>query len=179
MGYTTFFDGEFTIDPPLNEHEVKYLQLFNQTRRMKRGMGAYFVEGTGSFGQDHAPDVEDYNRPPDDQPGLWCQWTVSDDGTALMWDEGEKAYNMEDWLSYIIDNFLRPGAHADKPEVKKQYPVFEHFTFDHKVNGTVMAYGEDTGDIWGMRVKDNDVKVADSEITLTFDEGEEPVKVER
>ncbi len=44
---------------------------------------------------------------PRGQPGLWCQWTT-EDGTSIVWDEGEKFYNYVEWLTYIIENFLDP-----------------------------------------------------------------------
>jgi len=80
--------------------------------------GAYFVGGLGLRGQDADPSVTDHNTPPGQlsyggvenefrdryeerqrrieagecQPGLWCQWIPSDDGTAIEWDGGEKFY---------------------------------------------------------------------------------------
>lgn len=37
------------------------------------------------------------------QPGLWCQWIISDDGTKLEWDGNEKFYNYTEWL-LVINN---------------------------------------------------------------------------
>lgn len=36
MGYTTDFDGYFTLDEPLTEAQATYLNKFSETRRMKR-----------------------------------------------------------------------------------------------------------------------------------------------
>lgn len=171
MGYTTTFGGAFIIEPPLNEHEVKYLQAFNATRRMKRTKGQYYVDGMGFKGQDHEDDVLEYNTSPDGQPGLWCAWTVSDDGTRIMWDECEKAYNMGEWLVYIIDHFIKPGAVTSATDVQLDQPQFLPFTYDHVVNGTVTAAGEDPGDLWVLMVEDNVVHTGYSVINFVTSEG--------
>jgi hypothetical protein len=92
MGYTTEFDGQVTVTPPLNEHEVAYLRRFADTRRMARAKGPYYT-GAGFRGQDDEADVTDYSHPPAGQPGLWCQWVPTDDGTGIEWDGGEKFYD--------------------------------------------------------------------------------------
>ena len=134
MGYTTDFSGCLTITPPLSPEQASYIQAFNGTRRMKRSAEAesldddkrnavglplgvdagYFVGGGGDFGQAHDSSVIDHNAPPSGQPGLWCQWTVDDEGTELTWDEGEKFYNYEEWLNYLVENFFKPwGCELD------------------------------------------------------------------
>lgn len=159
MGYTTDFEGRVTIEPPLNPHEVAYLRHFNQTRRMRRHNGPYYL-GTGFHGQDHQPDIIDYNSPDPTQPGLWCNWTPTDDGTGIEWDGGEKFYNSVEWMQYLINTFLRPGADLQrelaKPNIGRCYPTeFAHFTFDHIVNGRIEAQGEDGDDVWALVVDDN------------------------
>lgn len=155
MGYTTDFWGEVQISPPLNQAEIDYLNKFNQTRRMDRQRGPYFVDGTGSYGQNHDADIRDFNRPPTGQPGLWCQWVPSMDGTAIEWDGGEKFYESDKWMAYLIDHFLKPGAQAQH----SGDPQFAEFTFDHVLNGEIDAQGEDPGDRWKLVVKDNKVTV--------------------
>lgn len=54
---------------------------------------------------------------PDGQPGLWCQWTVSDGGGRLFWDEGEKFYNYEEWMAYIYRHFLGPWGRTLAGEI--------------------------------------------------------------
>lgn len=155
MGYTTEFSGELDIVPPLNETEVKYIQKLNDTRRMNRTNGPYFVGGTGMCGQGDDPDILDRNHPDPSQPCLWCNWTVSDDGTKLMWDGGEKAYYMAEWLDYIIKHFL-----CQTPIAKA---VNEHFHFleGHTLNGFIVAQGEEIGDVWQIGVFDNVVKTTE------------------
>ena len=125
MGYSTDFEGSMKINPPLSPEQVEYINTFSRTRRMKRDLaeqlpdpireavglpigdeGAYFVGGTGFMGQDRDSSVVDGNRPPSGQPGLWCQWEVSKDGTELYWDGGEKFYDYVDWLQYLYNNFF-------------------------------------------------------------------------
>jgi hypothetical protein len=83
MGYTTEFDGSVSISPPLNAHEIAYLRKFAASRRMDRARGPYFVDGSGPFGQGHDDDIRDFNKLPAGQPGLWCWWEPTKDGTAI------------------------------------------------------------------------------------------------
>lgn len=125
---------------------------------MNREAGPYFVNGSdGEFGsgQGDDPDIIDYNRPPEGQPGLWCQWVPNADGTRIVWDGNEKFYYAENWMKYLIDHFLKPGAEASKADD----PQFDNFTFDHYVNGTIEAQGEDPNDRWDLCVDENEVLV--------------------
>lgn len=127
MGYTTDFEGQFTLNKPLLYVHQQYLRAFAKTRRMRRdprkastmpdpwreavGLpigveGGYFVGGTGMAGQDHDASILDYNREPDEQPGLWCQWIPTDDGMGIKWDGGEKFYHYTEWLNYLIEHFF-------------------------------------------------------------------------
>jgi hypothetical protein len=156
MGYTTDFQGSFKVAPDLTAKHALYLTMFSMTRRMKRNgpqaealpdparltvglpigkEGGYFVGSGDNNGQNHTPDVLDYNQPPTGQPGLWCQWVPSPDGTAIVWDEGEKFYDYVEWLQYLIEHFLAPWG--------------------YKLNGTVKWYGEDHDDRGRIVVKDN------------------------
>jgi hypothetical protein len=166
MGYHTNFDGEFEIEPPLTPEQADYLMRFNQTLRMKRDAakaemipdpervavglpigndGEYFVEGTGDFGQDEDASVIERNSPPGSQPGLWCQWVPSEDGTTLAWDEGEKFYNYVKWLEYLIKHFLAPWG--------------------RKITGQVSWKGEEDSDMGIIYAKDNRVEALAAEIT--------------
>ena len=162
MGYTTKFQGQFNLTPKLNANQVEYLKQFVLTRRMKRNPqvagdmqdpkreavslpigkdGEYFVGGLGNSGQNRDESIVEYNKPPSNQPSLWCQWTPSDAGDFIAWDEGEKFYNYIEWLQYIIDNFLKPwGIVAD---------------------GTVKWRGEDFDDVGMIFVKSNIITTQD------------------
>jgi hypothetical protein len=109
MGYITEFEGSVGISPPLNAHEIAYLRKFAASRRMDRTRGPCFVAGPGPFGQGHDGDIRDFNKPPAGQPGLWCRWQPTKDGRAIKWNGVEKFYNSEEWMTYLIDLFLKPG----------------------------------------------------------------------
>lgn len=159
MGYTTDFDGVITVDPPLNQHEVKFLSDFNNSRRMDRENGPLFAEPGTDSGQARSGDVRDYNSPPPGQPGLWCQWEASDDGTEISWDGGEKFYEADSWMQYLVENLFSPNAREFIDEHVDEHPALRHFTCDHVLNGTIQAQGEDDDDRWDLVVTDNLVQI--------------------
>lgn len=145
MGYSTDFNGSFQLNKPLSEKMKTFLTKFAQTRRMGRRQdekkygiqGEFFVDGTGSFGQGNDKDIIDHNTEPCTQPGLWCQWIPSEDGTEIKWDGGEKFYNYTEWLVYLIHKILKPNGYV--------------------LNGSVEWQGEETGDVGEITVKNNKV----------------------
>lgn len=147
MGYTTDFEGEFTLDKPLVEKDYKLLKGLSKTRRMKRRVsaaefgtdGEFYVEGTGYHGQGEDDSIVDYNTPPRTQPGLWCQWTPTSP-TTIAWDGNEKFYNYVEWLKYLIDRIIALRGYV--------------------LNGTVEWYGEDRDDIGTIQVVDNKIIVS-------------------
>lgn len=101
--------------------------------------GEFYVDGKGSFGQDKEDNIINYNSPPRTQPGLWCQWTPNEDGTAIVWDEGEKFYNYVEWIQYLIEKFFSPKGYV--------------------LNGEVYWYGEDRDDEGTISIQNNIVEV--------------------
>jgi hypothetical protein len=73
------------------------------------------------------------------QPGLWCQWVPSHDGSFIEWDGGEKFYAYLPWIEYLIDHFIGPWG--------------------YKLNGTVEWSGEESSDIGRIRIDNNVVKI--------------------
>lgn len=172
MGYNTEFTGAVTITPPLNPHEIDYLQRFAETCHVHRTKGPYILEsvvqgsqeGTESPGEEPWADVIDSGRPPHGQPDLWCKWAPIAEGTAIAWNGWEKFYDAEYWLAYLVDTFLKPGAavalERDHPVPGRVYPAaLAEFTFDHVVNGVIEAKGEWPDDRWRIEVRDNSVYV--------------------
>lgn len=159
MGYTTDFKGQITIEPPLSQREIDYLTKFSETRRMKRKNGPYFVGGSGSYGQGRDADILAYNDPPEGQPGLWCQWVPTEDGSALEWNGTEKFYAGAEWMRYLIDHFLKPGAVTGID-----------FCDDHVCNGVIEAQGEDPSDRWDLVVRDNKVTVRNYKMVVSEEE---------
>lgn len=171
MGYTTDFDGSIAIEPPLNEHEISFLLDFNGSRRMLRTKGPLHADPGADFGQARSADIQDYNRPPEGQPGLWCQWVPTEDGGAIEWDGGEKFYDSPTWMSYLIDQLLSPAARAFIEEHQSEDERLRHFTCDHVLNGTINAQGEDPGDRWRLVVTDNAVQVHDGSFIFESEAG--------
>lgn len=141
MGYTTDFEGTFKITPALSHVDKTFLSKLATTRRMARDTdkfgieGEYYVDGPEyDMTADDGPRIINHSVPPKTQPGLWCQWKPSMDGSMLMWDGNEKFYNYVEWLKYIIA-YLKPKG--------------------YKVNGSVKWYGEDREDIGIIDTKDN------------------------
>lgn len=165
MGYTTEFQGEIYIEPSLDPTLVEYINRFADSRRMKRNLEellrcypevenyglhlpsgpTYGVEGEyfclSSNYEGDLETIDDYNYPPVTQPGLWCQWNISDDGSCIFWDGGEKFYSSPLWMMYVINNFIAP--------------------FGHVCNGIITAQGDDISDVWSLIVKDNVVSIID------------------
>ena len=160
MGYTTEFEGEIFIDPPLNDDEISLLKDLSETRRMDRTKGPLFVRGTGFAGQGRDEDILDYNDPHPDQPGLWCQWIPGRLGDYLEWNGAEKFYFAEEWMKYIIHNLLAPSARPYIDAHIDEDPRLASFTANHTLNGEIEAQGEDPDDRWKLIVVDNKVMVS-------------------
>jgi hypothetical protein len=135
-------------------YDGKFGNPFAKTREEIYGNeGEYFIGGKGSFGQDNDPSVINNNLPPgqtewgysnsDGQPGLWCQWILTDDQT-LEWDGGEKFYNYTEWLQYLIKHFFQPWGIT--------------------LNGEIEWQGEDRSDMGKIIVEDNEVDVREGRV---------------
>ena len=131
---------------------------------MHRSGGPYVADpgddfGQYGFGRGRQPqdEVLDFNEPPEGQPGLWCQWIPTDDGSAIVWNGGEKFYHAPEWMAYLIDHFLREGAQASQsPAVDER---LKRFTFNHVLEGQIFAQGEDPDDRWVLVVRASQVFV--------------------
>lgn len=160
MGYTTDFEGSFSLDKPLTTEHATYLRTFSATRRMKRdpmkakdmidphrlavGLpvgddSEFFVGGLGYAGQENDSSVIEFNRPPAGQPGLWCQWVPGRGDSSIEWDGGEKFYAYVEWIRYLIEKFLAPWGYT--------------------LSGTVKWHGEDHDDMGRIVVENNKVTV--------------------
>ena len=168
MGYTTDFHGRIKVTPPMSAAEVKYINAFNDSRRMDREAGPYFVggsDGEGIFndrGQGHDSDVRNYNSPDASQPSLWCGRCASDEGEYIEWDGGEKFYESAEWMQYIIDHFL--GANPIAKTANSKW-LAEHLQ-GHTCNGVIEAQGEEPDDQWTLVVQNNKVSVVEAGGTL-------------
>ncbi len=134
--------------------------------------GEYFAMDDGQLGQYHDESIIDYNTPPGQlgygdnmltafedrwkemqrrveagecQPGLWCNWEISEYGTTLEWDGGEKFYEYVAWLKYYINHFF------------SKWGVM--------LNGEITWTGEESSDLGKIIVTDNVVDVKTGTIT--------------
>jgi len=123
--------------------------------------GEFFADDDGQFGQNQCPSIIDYNCPPGQkgfaqghvekgQPGLWCQWRITEDGEELEWDGGEKFYNYIEWLKYLIKMFFIPWG--------------------RQLNGEILWYGEDRDDFGKIKVRNNEVFTFAGEVSYGDDE---------
>lgn len=156
MGYDTWFDGDFTTEPPFSSVHAAYLMAFADTRRMKRdpveaakipdparvavGLplgdeACFFVGGTdGQHGEEYDQAVVDGNCPPRGQPGLWCVWEPSEDRCHLV-PNSDYSRNYIEWIEYLIATFLRPWGYKLIGEIRWQGE-------DPLDRGTLVALGD-------------------------------------
>ena len=157
MGYTTDFIGHIDIEPGLNQDEIEYLTAFSESRRYDREDGPYAVPGN-PFAETRTGrgdiEIDRYNRVAPGQPELWCQWEPCWSGCCFSFDGTEKFYQPVRWMEYLIEHFLRPGALASTT----RDPQFEHFTFDHRLDGIVVGCRRDTKRLFAITVTDNVVR---------------------
>ena len=159
MGYTTIFDGQISVEPPLNPEEITYLKKFANTRRMACEQGPYYANRGRFCGEKpNDPEIFNYNTPPDGQPSLWCDWVPTEDGAAIEWNGAEKFHDADEWMQYLIDHFIG-GA----PQAKTALSFLQ----GHTLNGEIEARGEDPDDRWKLVVEDNGVFVAEGSIVYS------------
>jgi hypothetical protein len=93
-----------------------------------------------------------------------CDWEPTVTGSHLRWVNREKSNHAAAEIRFLIDHFLRPGAHA----ATSQRSQFADFSFDHVVSGVVAAERDD-GRLWLITVEDN--VVSESLLTAGCDDG--------
>lgn len=143
MGYTTGFEGGFTVTPPLTDAEAEDLSAFAN--------------------EDHR-DTDDPWKGQDGMPGIWCQWVPVQSGwrtesqrdenyapswDTIEWDGGEKFYDYVEWIQWLIDNKLAPTGHV--------------------LNGSVAWQGEESDDMGRIVITDNVVKTQHAEVSYADD----------
>lgn len=150
MGLHTSYLGHVRIAPALNPDEIEFVRRFNETRHcgdddtpLRTVQHPAENEPTG--------DVGAYNRAANGMPGLWCPWTCCGTGCCLHWDGVEKPYSPQQWLEYLIDTFLRPGALLDgDPEAERL-----GLTFDHVLDGVLVGERRETAELFALEVERN------------------------
>ncbi|MCP4108392.1 MAG: hypothetical protein GY749_23080 [Desulfobacteraceae bacterium] len=126
--------------------------------------GAYFVGGEGepNISNGKNPSIISYNTPPNGQPGLYCLWKPSDDGTAIETDGSNDPYNYIEWLNYIIKHFLKPWGYVLNGEVSCIYNLQLYSEkldddFDYREKGKIVVKNNEVSNYFvGKEVWDED-----------------------
>lgn len=163
MGYSTSFYGTIDISPALSEDMFKYIRKFSNVRHVKRdvatipslndGEGLSFcfngnpgTDGCYYVGEDRTVDspTSDADEPLD---GLshWCDFSVSTTGDALVWTKCSDTKNGLEWITFLIEHFLKPLGHV--------------------CNGKMECQGDEFDDQWELCVENN--KVTRKEVVPT------------
>ena len=156
MGYHTGFQGEFQLEPPLKANQVAYLHAFVKVRHGQRRIDQIkhspdpLREAVGlELGQDglyctsdQANNVDvysNYNHPATSAPDLYCPWTVSADGSKLRSSHPDKAHSPQEWLEFLVGQFLIPWR--------------------FQASGLVIWQGEEVGDTGAFLLTKNKLEV--------------------
>lgn len=145
MGYDTEFSGSLTITPALTDEQIKYINLFHETRRMKRDndilkaiyqgkygllgtdnygpQGSYFALNDGNMWQNYNDkSIIDFNASVDGL-SLWCPWYINDE-----WElecEPGRAYEFQEWLTFMIAHFFTPWGRYLNGKVRWRWEEFD------------------------------------------------------
>ena len=120
MSYSTTFFGRFMLAPPLSsEHYAILKDLADEEH---------------TPGEDGKPLREDDSG----YPCRYCQWRPSEDGSGIEWDLGEKFYCWLEWLTYIVQRYLK--------------------TWGYQLNGKVHWRGTEPEDSGVIYVMDNQIE---------------------
>jgi hypothetical protein len=160
VGYDTSFHGCITIEPPLNAAEVAFLRDYAATRHCTHQPSQYATSRAACHGSCGSSGVG--------VPEFSCNWEATEDGTAIEWNGEEEFYNADEWMEFIIKNFLAPGEFTVEDRLAE--PKLASLQRNHTVNGTIDAEGEEAGDIWRIVVKDNVVSRVEARVVWPGEE---------
>jgi len=160
MGYTTDFTGSININKKVDKSTKELLDGLSSTRRMKRNPeklaiilgiseeecinkygedAKHYFDNSGNYGnlgQHMTDDIVNYNYPPANHPGLWCNWCLGENEQSIEWTGGEKFYEYIQWMKYIVNELEMRG---------------------YTLNGSIQWEGEDERDKGCILVTDNNV----------------------
>ena len=158
-----YLTGTIKIDKNLEKNHLQYLYKFISTRRVKRDSsltknrseifrtnvnlpigidGEFFVNEEGFMGQNKfANDIIEYNKPPNEQPSIWCPWRIGNEegreykgkeenfkASNVIWnndDMPEHNITALDWLNYLIINFFKPWGYTLNGEIE----IFDNINY--------------------------------------------------
>ena len=108
MGYETQFRGKIFFDREIDWQTGSEIESFRNTRH--------------NYGSHRSP---------------WSHIKISQDGKSMEWDGGEKTYDLEFYVTVIINKFLVPNGYT--------------------CNGQIDAQGQGMFDFWAIEVEKNKV----------------------
>lgn len=170
MGYTTEFDGEFTLDRPLTPERRRYLKAFAGTRRMKRDQakaakledpvrkavdlpvgdeGGYVVPAA-SFSEDDGLEIDNFGQQGTPDVLNYNGPPAGQPGLWCQWEPNKGGTAIE-WN----------GSEKFYSYVEWLRYLIHHFLapWGHTLNGEVTWQGEESGDMGKIVVTDNEVTV--------------------
>ena len=163
MGYDTYFNGEFELDRLLTDDQREFLDLWlsgdhvardadllksaacskqnleclNLLDRLGMEPGEECVNYIG-----HPNDGAETGHDPHSLPGRHCYWQISPRGATISCERGSSFLYVE-WLTYIIEHFIKPWGYT--------------------LNGEVYWDGDQNDDRGKIEVIDNVITVYDEE----------------
>lgn len=119
MGYSTNFIGGLSFNKELTHRQ--WLDLKQLADYSSRSNGTY----------------EMYTESPETIPDSYLQWEPNEDGTAYVWNGGEKFYQYIHWLRWVIKHYMKPHGLV--------------------LNGQIIWQGEDVADTGVIVAVDNKI----------------------
>jgi hypothetical protein len=199
MGYTTEFEGEFTLDKPLKPEHAQYLQAFQSTRRMRR-----LTKADIDAGQLEAIQRDCGNRvgavafaPCDDLPDPVRTAVGLPVGPQGAYFVGGGGFAGQDKDDSIVDYNQPPTGQPslwcqwepneegttirwDGAEKFYEYTAWLQYLIHHflakwgyVVNGEVTWQGEERSDVGKIVVKNNEVTTKEGRVVFDGDEDDE------
>jgi len=173
MGYTTNFDGHFTLSRPVTDEEKNYINTFSNTRKMKRDNnilqkqyqgkygfnGEYGDEGEYFIGDDRIG-VIDHNTPPGQVP--YNDKTYKDcwKENQIRREEGKCQPGL--WCQWVIsgdDKLEWNGSEKFYYYTEWLKYLIKHFfsVWNIQLNGEVLYQGEEENDNGNILIINNTV----------------------
>jgi hypothetical protein len=154
--------GHVRVTPPLRPCEFEYLTAFAESRRWQRPDGPYAVpDNPLAECLDPGLDLVRYATSADGQPSLVCPWVPAQHGRAIVpvdtGGNGATPHEVVEWLRYLHDHFLGPGAAAVQDSTAAG--IFAGFGFDHVLDGAAAVCGESQGTLTVIRIRSSRLTV--------------------
>jgi hypothetical protein len=179
MGYSTDFYGSLKLSRPATEAEVKYINDFSETRRMKRDVNKLMEKYNGDFGILYPKNKETpeaiygvegayFNNPDDDDTGV-IDHNIAPGQTDFLGNNENGQPGL--WCNWVIsiggEELEWNGAEKFYSYIEWLEYLIKHFfePWGIKLNGEIEWVGEDSTDRGKIVVYNNIVKTLLGKIT--------------